>query len=205
MSIKIKGLLLFFILLLVVSVSAQNKNKDILAAVQDKYKSINNLSAGLKQSLNEQNSFNGKIYYAKGNKLKLELKNSTIISNGIVLWNYNKSQKKVVINNFSGSDPSFFEIDNFLYGYPSKSIVTFENENNNNVIVLVPRKENKLNFKKAKIMLNQEFLIIQLSIENLSGTVTTFQFSNYKLNQNLPESVFSFSPPEGANIIDLRK
>jgi chaperone LolA len=203
--INLRGLLLLFILLFVVSVSAQDKGKDILDAVQKKYKSINDLSADFKQSTNGKASLNGKIFFSKGNKLRLELKNSTIISDGTVFWNYNKGQKKVVINNASGSELSSFSIDKFLYDYPSKSTVTLEKENNHDVLLLVPQKDNDMNFKKTRIRVNQDNLIIEVSIENISGAITNLQFSNYKLNQNLLESKFIFSPPEGTNVIDLRK
>jgi outer membrane lipoprotein-sorting protein len=203
--INLRGLLLFFILLFVVSVSAQDKGKDILDAVQKKYKSINDFSADFKQSTNGKASLNGKIFFSKGNKLRLELKNLTIISDGTVFWNYNKGQKKVVINNASGSELSSFSIDKFLYDYPSKSTVTLEKENNHDVLLLVPQKDNDMNFKKTRIRVNQDNLIIEVSIENLSGAITNLQFSNYKLNQNLLESKFIFSPPEGTNVIDLRK
>ena len=177
----------------------------MLDSVQKKYKSLTDFSADFKQSMNEKSSLKGKIFYSRGNKLRLELKNSTIISDGTILWNYNKGQKKVVINNASGSDPSFFTTDKFLYDYPSKSGVTMEKEDNQEVLVLVPQKESNLNFKKAKIWVNQDYLIIRISVENLSGTNMNLQFSNYNLNRNLPESMFTFSPPEGTNIIDLRK
>jgi outer membrane lipoprotein carrier protein len=206
--LNLRGLVLLpfaFILLLAFSVSAQDKGKELLESVQKKYKSINDLSADFKQSLNGKASLNGKIFFSQGNKLRLELKNSTIISNGTILWNYNKGQKKVVINNVSGSDSSSFSIDKFLYDYPSKSSVTLEKEDNHDVLVLVPQKDNNMNFKKTRILVNQDYMIIHVSIENLSGTTTILQFSNYKLNQNLPESKFTFSPPEGTNVIDLRK
>src|ERR1035437_7638490 len=196
---------LAFIFLLAISVSAQDKSKEFLDAVQKKYKSINDLSADFKQSTNGKENLKGKIFYSKGNKLRMELKNSTIISDGTVLWNYNKGQKKVVINNASGSDPSSISIDKFLYDYPSKSTVTLEKEDNHDVLVLVPQTDNNMNFKKTKIRVNQDNLIIEVSIENLSGAITNLQFSNYKLNQNFPESKFIFSSPEGTNVIDLRK
>jgi chaperone LolA len=193
------------VIALVNFVLAQGKHKDILDAVQKKYKSVNDLSAGFKQSMNDKPSLNGKIYYSKGNKLRLELKNSTIISDGTVTWNYNKPQKKVVINNTSATDPSSFSIDKFLYDYPSKSTVTFENEDFHNVIVLEPRKGSNLNFKKVRIIVDQDYLITRVSIENIPSGITNLQFSNYKLNQNLSDTTFTFSPPVGANIIDLRK
>ena len=205
MSIKNISKTIILISILAFSTIAQDKGKDLLDSVQKKYKSLTDLSADFKQALGGKASITGKIYYAKGNKFRLELKNSTIISDGTVLWNYNKGQKKVVINNASGSDPSLFTTDKFLYDYPSKSGVTMEKEDNQDVLVLVPQKESNLNFKKAKILVNQDYLIIRISVENLSGNNMNLQFSNYNLNRNLPESLFTFSPPEGTNIIDLRK
>jgi outer membrane lipoprotein carrier protein len=205
MNIKFIPRLIFMILVLAFSVLAQDKGKDLLDAVQKKYKSINDLNADFKQSTNGKTTVNGKIFISKGNKIRLELKNSTIISDGTVLWNYNKGQKKVVINNASVSDPSSFSIDKFLYDYPSKSVVTLEKEDDHDVLVLIPQKDSNMNFNKTKIRVNRDYLIIEVSIENLPGTMTNLQFSNYKLNQNLPESRFIFSPPEGTNVIDLRK
>jgi outer membrane lipoprotein-sorting protein len=80
-----------------------------------------------------------------------------------------------------------------------------EKEDNQDVLVLVPQKDSNLNFKKAKIWVNLDYLIIRISVENLSGNNINLQFSNYNLNKNLPESIFTFSPPEGTNVIDLRK
>jgi outer membrane lipoprotein-sorting protein len=127
------------------------------------------------------------------------------MSDGTTLWNYNKNQKKVVISKVSSTDPVYFSIDKFLYEYPSKSNVSSEKENNQDVLVLVPKKGTNLDFKKARIFVNRDNLVSKITIENLSGTTMDFHLSDFKLNQNLPDSKFSFSPPEGTNIIDLRK
>lgn len=193
------------ILFLAVSMRAQESGKEFLSAVQKKYKSLNDLTAEFRQSLNEKSIVSGKIQYSKGNKLRLELKNSTIISDGANLWNYNKSQKKVVISSVSPDDPSFFSPDKFLFSYPSKSIVSTEKEEGQDILVLVPLKGSNLDFKKAKIWVNHDNLITRILVENLSSVLMDFQLSNYKLNQSLPDSKFTFSPPEGTNIIDLRK
>jgi outer membrane lipoprotein-sorting protein len=192
------------ILLLAVSVSAQDKGRDLLGAVQKKYNSLHDFSAGFKQVLNDKTSLAGKVYYAKGNKYKMELINSTIISDGITIWNYNKKQKKVVINNASESEQNF-SIDNILNDYPSKSAVTLEKEDNLDVLVLIPLKDKYLNFKKASITIKPDFLIERVLIENVSAGNSVLRFSDYKLDQNLSDSMFSFSPPEGTTVIDLRK
>jgi outer membrane lipoprotein carrier protein len=204
---NIKDFSITFILLSIFTFSAlaQDNGRYYLESVQKKYKSLNDISADFKQSLNGKDVITGKIFYSKGNKFRLELKNSTIISNGAILWNYSKGQNKVVINYAVASDPSSFTIEKFLYDYPSKSVVSLEKANNQNVLVLIPQGDSKMNFKKTKILVNSDNLVTQVNIENLSGSVTNFQLSNYKLNQNLPDSKFTFSPPEGTNIIDLRK
>jgi len=181
------------------------QNNDLLSAIQKKYKSLYDFTADFKQSLNEKSNVTGKIQFSKGNKLRLELKNSTIISDGTTLWNYNKSQKKVVITKVAPDDPTYFSLDKFIFDYPSKSVVSTENKEGRELLVLVPRKESNLDFKKSQILVNHDNLMIRIVVENLSGALMDFQLSNYKLNQNLPDSRFTFSPPEGTNIIDLRK
>ena len=196
---------LILLLILTASACGQNSGKDLLSVVQNKYKSLKDLTADFKQSLNEKSNLLGKIQYAKGNKLRVELKNSTIISDGTTLWNYNKSQKKVVISRVSPDDPSFFSPDKFLFGYPSKSVVSMEKEEGQEILVLIPMTESNLDFKKAKIWVNHDNLMTRILVENLSGAFMDFHLSDYKLNQSLPDSKFTFSPPEGTNIIDLRK
>ncbi len=203
MNNLIKNIIL--LLVLVIPITAQDNSKGLLSIVQRKYNSLNNFTADFKQFLNEKSNVAGKIQYSKGNKLRLELRNSTIISDGITLWNYNKSQKKVVITRVSSDDPSYFSLDKFIFDYPSKSVVSIENEDGQVLLVLVPRKESNLDFKKARIWLNPDNRIARIIVENLSGANMDFQLSNYKLNQSLPDSKFTFSPPEGTNIIDLRK
>jgi outer membrane lipoprotein-sorting protein len=195
---------IIFISVLAFSVLAQDKGKDFLDAVQKKYMSINNFSADLKNTY-DKTIVVGKVYYAKGNKFKLEFKNSNVFSDGKTIWNYNKSQKKVVIDNVSNSEPSYFSITQFLYDYPSKSSISLDKEDNHNILVLIPLKDSNLNFKKAKIWVKEDSLIERVLVENVSGGSVTLQFSNYKLNQNLPGTMFIFSLPEGTNVIDLRK
>ena len=193
------------VLFLAAVLTAQNSGSDLLSAVQKKYKSINDLTADFKQSINDKANFTGKIQYSKGNKLRLELKNSTIISDGINLWNYNKSQKKVVISKVSPDDPSFFSPDKFLIDYPSKSFVTIEKGEDQNILVLVPQNGSDLDFNKARIWLNHDNLMTKIIVDSKTGAIMNFQLSAYKLNQGLPDSKFTFIPPEGTSIIDLRK
>jgi outer membrane lipoprotein-sorting protein len=50
----------------------------------------------------------------------------------------------------------------------------------------------------------KENLIDKVVISNPATGTMEVSFSNYKLNQNLSDSKFSFTPPEGTTVVDLR-
>lgn len=192
-------------LLIAVSLFAKSDGKEQLSAIQNKYKSVNDFSVNFQQSVNNKAGASGKLMYARGNKVRVELKNMTIISDGKSLWNYNAGKKQVVINNADGENQSFFTVDNFINQYPSKCNVSSEDDNGKSVLVLTPNKNSGLDFKKARIWAGQDNLITRISVENQTGTLMNIELSGYDLNKNIPDSKFSFSPPEGIKVIDLRK
>ena len=81
------------------SIAQENAN-EVLKNIQDKYDSINDLSAQLTQSVNQKVNLKGKVFYKKENNLRFEFDNMLIISDGETSWNYNKKQDKVIITNY---------------------------------------------------------------------------------------------------------
>jgi len=71
------------------------------------------------------------------------------------------------------------------------------------VLVLIPNSYT-VNFDKVQIWLTDDDLIDKVQINDASMGTTEIVFSNYHLNQNLSLSEFSFTPPKGSKIIDLR-
>jgi len=194
---------LFIFMLSVSSGFSQNGNS-ILNSVQEKFDNINDLSADFTQSSGGSKEFSGRIFYKKDNKVRLELKNSTIVSNGETSWNYSKNGNKVVISEFDDSDPSALSLRKILYDYPSECKITTEFASGKHVLVFVPEKSSELNFDKVKITVNKDYLIDKISVDDPNSGKFEIAFMNYKLNQNLPDNKFTFSPPEGSKVIDLR-
>ncbi len=87
--------------------------------------------------------------------------------------------------------------------YPKKSDVSIENENGKDVIVLKPKPNSGLNFNSVRLWINEENLVEKLRIEQ-GGSKTEVSVSNYVINRDIPDSRFSFTPPQGAQVIDLR-
>lgn len=198
-----KNLFLPIILFLfIVSINAQSDGSQLLNSLQSKFQDINDLSADITQ-LSGGQSLSGKLFFKKENSFRFELKDNIIISNGSNVWNYNKKENKVIIDLYDDNDPSAFSINKIIYDYPSKSILTTESDASGDILVLNPRTNTDLAFNVAKIWVNKDNLISKILIESPSWK-SEIRFSNYKLNQNLPEANFIFSPPQGSTIIDLR-
>ncbi len=195
---------LFFVLLafLCASILAQDNSDEVLKSLRSKYDSINSLTVDFSKSSGTNEGFSGKLYIKKENKFRLELKNNTIITDGDTFWNYDKRQKKVIINYYDESDPSEFSLHSFINDYPSKCTVSSGKEGEYKTLTLVP-KTSGLNFKSAELYIDDNNLVDKIIIDDGSGK-STIVLSGYKLNTDIPNSEFTFSPPKGIKIIDLR-
>ena len=184
------------------AVFGQTVNNELLKSVQSKYNSINTLTVNFAKSSGSKEDFSGKLYLKKENKLRIELKNNTIISDGETFWNYNKKENKVIINNYDSEEPTELSLNNFIQVYPSKSNVTSGEEGNYKTLTLEP-KTSDLNFNQAKLYINNDNLVEKVQIDSNSGE-STITLSGYKLNQDIPDSEFTYSPAKGIKVIDLR-
>jgi outer membrane lipoprotein carrier protein len=187
-------------LLLNITVSAQEQ--ELLKQLQNKFNSVDALSADINQ-IQGKNNISGKISIKKSNMFKLDLKNATIVSDGSTVWNYNKRDNKVIINEVNSGDPSALSIERIINEYPDKSDISIVNEAGRDVLVLKPGKESGLNFDRIMLWMNNENLPEKIRVEQ-SGNPVEINITNYNLNREIPDSQFRFTPPQGSQVIDLR-
>ena len=95
-----------------------------------------------------------------------------------------------------------FSFNRMIFDFPSSSKI--ETDGNNNVLILIPNENSNLNFAQAKLWINNDNLIKKIEIAGKNNSRIIIELSDYKLNQNFPDSQFSFSLPEGSRVIDLR-
>ncbi len=192
-------LLLFFIPL----TFSQEKAEDVLKALQNKFDSINDLQVNVSQSTDGKQNLFGKLFYKKNNKLRIELKNHLIISNGTTSWNYSKKENKVIISNVNDDSEGIFSIRKLVYEYPSQCELSLEDEGGQKVLTLIPASLS-LSFNYLKLYINSDNLISKVLLSEGAGSMSLVNISDYILNQNIPDSKFSFTSPEGCKVIDLR-
>jgi outer membrane lipoprotein carrier protein len=193
---------LLVVFLLFQPVKAQNVK--LLEELQNHFNSIKDFSADLVQLNNGKVNLEGKLFFKKENDLRLELKNLIIVSDGKTNWNYNKRLKKVIISDYDENDPSVLSLKRIIFDYPAKCEVSETTEKGENVLVLKPKPDSGINADLIKIWINKESNVSRVSASEASGNNIEVRFSNYKINAGIPDSKFSFTPPQGTKVIDLR-
>ena len=177
--------------------------ESVLKSLQNKFDSIIDLSADINQKSNGKFNLSGKMYFKKANNLRMEFGNQLIIADGSTTWNYSKNDKKVIISNYDESGSGLLSINYLVYQYPTECDLSLSTDNSKQVLILTPKaKRNNLGI--VRLSITEENLIDKVIVSNqATGTMEVF-FNNYKLNQNLSDSKFTFTSPEGTTVVDLR-
>jgi outer membrane lipoprotein-sorting protein len=134
---------------------------------------------------------------------RLELDNQIIVTDGKTFWNFNKKQKKLVIDNFEKSNDNIFSINYLLFEVPYKSNIASDNDGKMEKLIL-KSKEASFPYNTIEIWIDKNKLISQVRAIDNTNTSYKIIFGKYLLNQNLKSDLFSFKPTDEVKVIDLR-
>jgi outer membrane lipoprotein carrier protein len=193
-----------FLLLFTVGLNYYTVGDKLLRNLQNKFNEVKDLSAEFKQSTSGRAVVSGKFLFKKEDKLRIEFKNSILVSDGSTNWNYNQKENKVIISKNDDSNASPFSLQKVIFDYPKECMVSSEMDDGTEVLILTPNKESSIGYSLIKIWLNNENLIIRIILKDKADNQIQIDFSKYKVNQKIADSKFSFTPPEGSKVIDLR-
>lgn len=192
------------LLLFTVGLNFEDVGDKLLKNLQDKFDKVNDLSADFKQLTNEKAVLTGRFFFKKEDKLRIEFKNSILISDGSTNWSYNQKEHKVIISKNEESNASPFSLKKIIYDYPKECAVSSENDSGNDILLLTPDKNSSIGYSLIKIWMTKENLINRITLKDKAGNLIQIDFSKYKVNQKFSDSKFSFTPSEGCKVIDLR-
>lgn len=196
------SLSIILVALFVTICNAQNDGDSYLKSLQNKFNSIQDFTANVNQSVDGKSTLSGKIFFKKENNIRVEFGNSTIVSDGITSWNFNKKENKVIITDYE-EDESVFSINFLVYQFPAQCTLNGEKDGNFRKLTLTP-KSRATNLGEVTLWINKDDLIEKVKTNDAATGVIEISFSNIRVNQNLPKSNFQFIPPQGSRIIDLR-
>ena len=182
---------------------SQSNADKVMKDLQAKFDTIKDLSVEFTQSANGKSKLAGTLFIKKENKLRIDTQNLIIVSDGTTSWTYNKKENKVIISSYDENEPGVFSINELVYGLPAESDIELSNDNGKNVLKLTPNSY-EYNFDNVKLWISENNLIHKVELNDAAMGKVEVKFSDYQINQNLTDTEFSFTPPEGSRIIDIR-
>ena len=108
-----------------------------------------------------------------------------------------------MISDYESEGNKILSIRQIIYEYPEDCEMSTYELNNQTVLELIP-KDDTFQFKSIKLFLSKDYLINEAIIDDPAAGEVEINISDYKLNNNLTEALFQFTPSEGSEIIDLR-
>ena len=177
-----------------------------------KYRSINALRAEFTQTMSstywdQDESFSG-VLILQGEKYRVETGTEVLVVNGQETYVYRPAEGQVLINDVVADEASFSPSD-FLLHYDQRfdvidmDVVTYEGARHYR-INLKPKSADSF-FREATIwMRDSDEIITQMTLLDMNDTRMVFTLDNIEINPTLDESTFRFTPPDGAEVIDLR-
>lgn len=186
---------------------------DVTRGMERRYQMIENVSAQFTQQVKfgfskiEQN-FSGTLIMKKPNKYRLESEHQTLVTDGAAVWAYSPVNKQVVIDHYKENQNTITP-ERFLVNLPSNYYATvLGTEQAGSVrevmLKLVP-KDDRSFIKSVKLWVDQEsWMVRRILIVDVNETETTYTIDHLKLNTPIKDSIFTFSPPAGTDVVDLR-
>ena len=177
-----------------------------------KYNSIDALSAEFTQTMSsafseQEDSFTGRLIL-QGDKYRVETGTEVLVVNGQETYVYRPMEQQVLINDVVEDEASFTP-SSFLLNYDQRfdvrdvAVVTYNGAKHYR-LNLEPKSPDSF-FREATIwMRDRDDIITKLTMLDVNETRMAFTLDNIELNPPLDADTFSFTPPEGVEIIDLR-
>jgi len=184
--------------------------QEIIQNVQNVYKDITDAKASFSQTIkfskSKAQTSSGTLYIKKENKYRIETGTQTIVTDGTTSWSYSPKKKQVIIDNYKETGNSFSP-NKYLFQYPENFYSDLEGSENlggKEVYVLKLRPRESGYVKSAKLWVDKSDWIIKKIYIVTDESTTTYIVKNVQLDVGLSNSKFTFTPPEGVEVIDMR-
>lgn len=192
------------------------KAKEILTKVSRKYKSYNAIKAEFTFTLENSaektsDSYTGTLFVKpSGNKYKIDLNKSEIISDGKNTWTYLKEAKEVQLNVVDASPDALNPAQIFTIYEKGYSYLFVEEKNVRGkmceVIELTPTDKSKNIFKARLIIDKKEKQLMEIKLFEKNGNHYNYAVKSMTPNPKVDDLFFTFDKKKypGVELIDLR-
>ncbi len=186
---------------------------DIVKKVRKKYESIKTLQVEFVMTsywalTEREEQLNGVLYLDGDRRYRIETDTQIIVTDGKTLWTYTKSSNQLIIDRLSPSKENPLPRDLMLsytkdHRAELKGEVTYGGTPCYELIFLP--KEEEAFIVQTRVMVDKKtWLAVLFEQEDINENKTRYELSDFSINIPLSPSLFTFTAPAQAEIIDLR-
>ena len=205
--------------LLFIPMSFGATGQEVLSEIQSRYENTNDFEANFLQEyigkvMKKPQKGEGKVYFKKKGMMRWDYRvpNQKLISNGQVLWFYQPEENQVYVSDISrvikektplaflageGNLSRDFNLLNFNESVSQKE--------DNYILELTPKEPYAALSKLGLTVDKKTFFVLQADVFDGLGNVTRTRFLDIKTNTNLPDSLFQFTIPSGAEVLKMQE
>lgn len=184
--------------------------QDVIQNVQNTYKDITDAKASFSQTIKfnkaKSQTTSGTLYIKKESKYRIETGSQIIVTDGSTSWSYTPSKKQVIIDYYKETGNTFSP-NKYLFQYPENfysDLTGTEKISGKDVYVLSLKPRESGYVKSAKLWVGKDDWIIKKINIVTDESTSTYSIKNIQTNIGVSNSKFTFTPPEGTEVIDMR-
>ncbi|HEX2211639.1 MAG TPA: outer membrane lipoprotein carrier protein LolA, partial [Longimicrobium sp.] len=194
----------------------QDRAAEILTQAERTARGIRSMEADFSQTLvvpllNTTQRSTGKLYQRKPDRFLMRFSDpegDVIVADGRHFWLYYPSSDRtqVIRTSIAEGGEAVDLQQQFLSNPNQRFVATLVGEENvggqaSHVLTLVPRGASP--YKILKVWIDKDdYLVRRMEMTEENNSVRTVEMRNIRTNHTLPDNLFTFMPPEGAQIFD---
>ncbi len=185
----------------------------LLAGIEDRYNHIQTLQVGFTENwtLNgRKRSGGGTLFLRKPGRMRWEYTapaGRLFISDGQFIYSYSPEENRAEKIKMKSVDdmrgPLAFLLGKLNFHEDFREFQATP-QGADTLITAVP-KSGKLPYTEVSFLVDKGFVIHQLVVKGQDNSVTQYKFDDEYANKPVPDSMFKFMPPAGAEYIDSSK
>jgi chaperone LolA len=207
--------LMLFVFWCITAAGAQERltAQEVLQNVQQRYAGIASATASFVQTVtlrfgNKEQRHSGTVKIKRGNKYRVETPDQRLIADGKTVWIVSAANNQVLIDSFK-ENTRVFSPEKFLLGLPDEfSAKELKREQSLIKISLEPgaasAKTGHVRSMTAWIR-EKDWTVVRIVYTDRNRAKYDITLTEVRFNAPVNDAEFSFDPPAGMQVVDLRK
>ncbi len=213
MMVHMKSLWICLLIAVLVSGTARAQDRPaILDTLHQRYQTLEDLEVEFTQEVHsgvfatvERTS--GKMHLAERDKFRVQTEEQTIVSDGELLWVYNKDNEQVTIDKVDKAHdlvrPSDY-IFSFREAYSAELMPDTTIDEINCTVVRLTADEGDEFIRQMTLYVSEnDRLTRRAEYRDINSNTVTIDFSNVKIDEGISDEIFKFRTPEGVEEVRL--